>query len=333
MYSNIHTWLQQNNWPHIDNQSDFLNRTLDVFHFQYAHNPIYRQFVDALGKDPNTVTHFQAIPFLPVSFFKTHQISTEKPKTDTLCFESSGTTGSVNSKHYVLHPDRYNQSFHYSFQQFYGAASDYIILGLLPSYLERNNASLVYMVDALIKESRQPQSGFYLDQTDQLARVLAASRSSGKKVLLLGVTFALLDFAAQYPMDLSHVTVMETGGMKGRKAEWTRTQVHEFLKETWQLKQVHSEYGMTELLSQAYARKDGIFHCPDHMRILVRDVNDPFDIANAGSGLINIIDLANIYSCSFIATDDIGQLARDGSFEVLGRADHSALRGCSLMVL
>lgn len=333
MYSNIHLWTQQNNWPHIADEATFLQQALRVFHYQYAQNALYRQFADSLGRTPEQVSQLEDIPFLPVSFFKNHQVLSAPYQPDMLFFESSGTTGRQNSRHYLADPSLYTRSFNYTFRQFYGPPSDYVFLCLLPSYLERQHASLVYMADALIKESGHVESGFFLHESATLANKLLQLKEKDKQVLLLGVTFALLDFAEAYPMDLSGIIVMETGGMKGRKEEWTRHQVHHFLAEQWQLEQVHAEYGMTELLSQAYADREGRFRCPGHMKVLLRDPNDPFEFHRKGSGLINVIDLANIHSCAFIATDDIGRLHSDNSFEVLGRTDHSALRGCSLMAV
>lgn len=319
-------WLQ-----HIDN-SNFDETALAIFKYQYQHNEIYKAYVDALKIQPEEITHIAAIPFLPISFFKSHTVLSAITAEDTnLTFESSGTTTTINSKHYVKRPELYLNSFLHTFQQFYGNPESYVFLCLLPSYLERKNSSLVYMAEEFINRSEHAESGFYLNEWAELAQVLQSVKN--KKVILLGVTFALLDFAEQYPMDISHVIVMETGGMKGRREEWTREQVHGYLKQQWHLPAVHSEYGMTELLSQAYAKQDGIFECPPFLKMFVRDENDPFDVKAHGSGCLNIIDLVNIDSCSFIATDDIGKIATDNTFQVLGRADNSALRGCSLMVV
>jgi hypothetical protein len=227
----------------------------------------------------------------------------------------------------------YHQSFMTGFQQFYGKTGDYCIIALLPSYLERQHSSLVVMADALIKQSGHPDSGFYLYEHEKLFSLLTTLESRGQKCLLLGVTFALLDFAEKYTFPLQHTIVMETGGMKGRREEWTRQQVHEFLQECFQLTHIHSEYGMTELLSQAYSQGDNIFECPAWMKILLREEDDPLMVKTSGSGVINVIDLANIHSCSFIATDDAGKLYPDGQFEVLGRIDNSDIRGCSLMMV
>ncbi len=314
------------------NSGNFDELALSIFHFQYAHNAIYRQYCDALRIDVQRIARLVDIPFLPISFFKTHKVMTgEKPA--GLVFESSGTTADTPARHYVADAAIYRQSLLSGFEAFYGPPSDYAILALLPSYLERGNASLVYMAKALMEAGGHADNGFYINEWAQLHSTLARLNKTGQKVLLLGVTFALLDFAAVHPMLLANTIVMETGGMKGRREELTRTEVHNILKQQWQLHNIHSEYGMTELLSQAYAHSDGIFTCTNTMRVFVRDINDPFEIAATGQGALNIIDLANIYSCSFIATDDIGHLAPDGTFHVLGRLDHSALRGCSLMAV
>jgi hypothetical protein len=319
------------------NISGFESLAIEIFQFQYTNNSIYRQFADALRVDAAGVKTLEQIPFLPVNFFKTHRIQSTlfEPR---VIFESSGTTQTINSRHYVKDISLYTQSFLKGFEQFYGDPGSYCIIGLLPSYLERRHSSLVMMVDELIRQSKHNKSGFYLNEYDQLAGVLQELERDAQKTLLIGVTFALLDFAEAHPIPLKHTIVMETGGMKGRKTEMTRQEVHAFLKKAFQLPYIHSEYGMTELLSQAYSKRDGIFHCPKWMRILLRNEDDPLEIIsppgiNGRSGVINIIDLANIYSCSFIATEDAGRLYADGSFEILGRIDNSDIRGCSLMAV
>lgn len=314
------------------NAEGFDNIALELFRYQYGSNEWYRKYTDAIHVDPGKVTAVAQIPFLPISFFKTHRVQTgDRPA--ILHFESSGTTGEVPSRHFIADAALYEASLLQGFKTFYGDPADYAIIALLPSYLERKNASLVHMARVLMRESGHPFNGFYLDEWERLAKLLATLQAAGQKTLLLGVTFALLDFAATYPMRLDGITVMETGGMKGRRAEWTRSQVHDFLKQQWQLPQVHSEYGMTELLSQAYALKEGMFTATPTMKVLVRDMNDPLDVRRAGSGCLNIIDLANVHSCAFIATEDVGSVHADGRFEVLGRMDHAALRGCSLMTV
>lgn len=332
MYINIEHSTGQYNWLSEINTQNFEQYALSVFRYQYEHCSVYHDFVSAIGRKPEVVQSLKAIPFLPISFFKTHTVVSGNFIPEVI-FESSGTTSTQNSKHLVKDARLYRESFLLAFEQFYGNPQDYVFLCLLPSYLERGNSSLVYMADELIRKSGRFESGFYLNEWEQLAQILQQLKQKQQKVMLLGVTFALLDFAEHYPMDLSGIMVMETGGMKGRREEWTREQVHLFLKEKWNLSNIHSEYGMTELLSQAYSKGDGVFQAASTMKVFVRDENDPFEIKTSGSGCINIIDLANIHSCSFIATDDISKLAADGSFEVLGRLDNSALRGCSLMVV
>ena len=311
-------------------QADFDELALQTFCFQYTHNTIYGQYAKAVGRTPQQVQQVSDIPFLPVRFFKSHRVTTTD-FTPEVIFESSGTTQTTNSRHYVKETAVYTRSFLQAFEQFYDHPSGWCIIGLLPAYLERQHSSLVVMADELVRQSHHADSGFYLYDHEKLSGVLQRLEQQGQKTLLLGVTFALLDFAADYPMQLKHTTIMETGGMKGRREEWTRQQVHDFLQQQLGVGSVHSEYGMTELLSQAYSYGNGIFNCPGWMKIILRQDDDPFQLATTGSGVINVIDLANIYSCSFIATDDIGKCYADGSFEVLGRLDNSDLRGCSLL--
>ena len=305
---------------------------LEIFRFQYAHNPLYRSWVDTLGVRPGTVQALSEIPFLPVGFFKTGEVRT----TDfvpQVVFESSGTTGTGGSRHEVKDLQLYKKSFTLGFRHFYGPVQDYCIIGLLPAYLERSNSSLVVMVHELIALSGHPDSGFYLYEHEKLHDLLRKLEEKGQKTLLIGVTFALLDFAEKYSLQLKHTIVMETGGMKGRRKEITRPELHAFLGQKLGLKTIHAEYGMTELLSQAYSSGEGRLYCPPWMRVLVRKEDDPLDVSEKGEGLLNIIDLANIYSCSFIAVDDIGRIYDSGGFEVSGRVDNSDIRGCSLMVI
>jgi hypothetical protein len=318
------------------NISAFDAKALEIFRFQAMYNPVYRQYVELLGVDPGSIARIVDIPFLPVGFFKTHRVVCGDFEPQAV-FESSGTTGSVNSRHYVKDTAIYRESFLNGFKKFYGDPAGWCIIGLLPSYLERQHSSLVFMVDDLVKGSRSGESGFYLYEFDKLYDTLTQLEKQKQKTLLIGVTFALLDFAERFPMTLQHTMVMETGGMKGRRAEMTRQQVHELLTAGLGVKQVHSEYGMTELLSQGYSQGEGIFSTSDTMKILVREEDDPLQIHDAGDqaqrGIINVIDLANIFSCSFIATEDAGKLYPDGSFEVTGRVDNSDIRGCTLMVV
>jgi phenylacetate-coenzyme A ligase PaaK-like adenylate-forming protein len=307
-----------------------MERLLKIFEHQYTNNKIYKDFCDKLHKNPSNVHTIKHIPFLPISFFKSHKVVTGN-KPIQLHFESSGTTGENTSKHYVTDCHLYETNLLAGFEDNYGSVADYAILALLPSYLERTNASLVHMAKTLMAKSKHSANGFYLHEWNELAATIKHMEKEKQKTILLGVTFALLDFAEAHPMQLNTTIVMETGGMKGRREEWTRKRVHEYLKEKWAVAAVHSEYGMTELLSQAYAKKDGLFVPTKTMQVLVRDMNDPLEINNTGTGCLNIIDTANINSCCFVATDDIGTVNADGSFEVLGRADHAALRGCSLL--
>ena len=314
------------------NGENFESLALEAFRFQSENNPVYSDYLRALGLNPSSIQTIENIPYLPVCFFKSHAIKTSFFEPEAV-FESSGTTGSINSKHQVKDLSLYEESFTRGFELFYGAVSEWCVIGLLPSYLERKNSSLVYMVEKLIQLSGHSQSGFYLHEFDRLYETLAALEKKQQKTLLIGVTFALLDFAEKYSLPLQHTVVMETGGMKGRRKEMIRQEVHQLLKTAFQLPVIQAEYGMTELLSQAYSKVDGIFSSPPWMKILVRDEEDPFIVKRTGSGTINVIDLANFYSCSFIATDDVGKVHTDGSFEVLGRVDGSDLRGCSLMVV
>lgn len=318
---------------HKINAQDFSHIALDLFQHQYGQEGIYRSFTEALAIAPGSVTDVQAIPFLPISFFKTHEVGSGDVKAAKLVFESSGTTGEVPSRHYVLREDIYRESLISGFSEFYGDPSRYAFLALLPSYLERKNASLVKMAEVLMEVSGHSANGFYLNEDERLIAEISRLEANKQPYILLGVTFALLGLAERYALKLNYGIVMETGGMKGRRKELTRTEVHQVLKDRWGLPAIHSEYGMTELLSQAYALRDGMFRPSPTMRVLVRDINDPLTVSLTGSGCLNIIDLANVDSCAFVATEDLGTVYDDGSFEVLGRMDHSALRGCSLMVL
>jgi hypothetical protein len=320
----------------IDNETAFEQVCLKVFSFQYSHNILYKSFCDLQKKSPATVGSITEIPFLPISFFKSHKVVTTN-FSEEIIFESSGTTGSINSRHFVKSTGLYEESFIKAFQTFYGDPKEYVILALLPSYMERSNSSLVYMVQKLMELSGNKQNGFYLDDVESLFNTIELLEKSQVKTILIGVTYALLNFAEKYSLPLAYTTIMETGGMKGRREEITRQEVHSLLKASFGVSSVHSEYGMTELLSQAYAKKDGIFETPPWMKILIREEDDPQSVINYTdkpfSGAINIIDLANIYSCSFIATDDLGKLHPGGTFEVLGRLDNSDIRGCSWLSL
>jgi hypothetical protein len=309
-------------------KEDFFRVSKKIFEWQAAHNEVYQQWVNLNKADAQ---HLTSIPFLPISFYKTQEIIIG-PKPSTL-FESSGTTQDRVSKHWVQDTLLYEQSFLNCFNLFYGNPSNYCILGLLPSYLERKHSSLVYMVDHLIKTSKHPDSGFYLDDFNKLDATLKKLEVKQQPVWLIGVSFALTDFAQAYPQKLRHTIVLETGGMKGRKTELTREELHDVLSRNLGTENIQSEYGMTELLSQAYAIKEGLFKCPAWMKVLVADEEDPLALKETGRGVLHVIDLANIYSCSFIATEDLGEVFADGSFKVIGRVDASERRGCSLLVV
>ena len=316
----------------LKSQKDFLEISLEVFNYQYYNNAIYQDFIKSLGKDPSKINTLYELPYLPVEFFKNHEIISGSFPVEMI-FESSGTTGVTPGRHFVNDLSLYQESFIESFRLFYGEPEDYLITALLPAYTEREGSSLVYMVDNLIKRSHNPHSGFYKGDIEKFLFTIKHTKEQKRKILLVGVSFALLDLAENQSPDLSGVIVMETGGMKGRRKELTRSELHSILKEKLNVPSIHSEYGMTELLSQAYSKEDGIFYCPPWMKILIRDPQDPLAI-NYETGItggINIIDLANINSCSFIATGDLGKLHDDGGFEVLGRFDNSDVRGCNLM--
>lgn len=311
----------------------FVAMALKVFTHQAVHNTVFGEYVCQLGVEPGGLQTLENIPPLPIEFFKTHQVSnfTAEP---AIIFTSSGTTGSQTSRHFVPQLEWYEESFQHSFAYAYGNAADYVWLCLLPSYLERSGSSLIYMADYFIRHSAHVESGFFLQADETLLQILEQCRLQQKKTILLGVTFALLDFAERHPgLDLSHVILMETGGMKGRRKEMTRAEVHQQLKASFGVRQVHSEFGMTELMSQSYAKNDGVYHPPPWMRVMVRSEEDPFSIDATGTGVLVIIDLANWFSCSFLETQDVGRVFADGSFEVLGRLDLSDIRGCSLLVV
>lgn len=317
----------------ISSSEEFNFQALETFRFQYQNNSVYRSFCDFLGKNPKNVSAVQEISFLPIEFFKSEKIVSGNFSPE-IVFTSSGTTGAIASKHHVKEVDLYQQSFTIAFELFYGKASEYCILALLPSYLERSGSSLIYMADHLIKASGHPQSGFYLHHLENLKDTLLQLEARQTKTLLIGVSFALLDLVESYQFSLKNTVVMETGGMKGRRKELIREELHHILTKGFGVPQIHSEYGMTELLSQAYSKEKGLFTTPPWMRVLIRDPEDPLSFQAMGKvGGINIIDLANHYSCSFIATQDLGKKHPDGSFELMGRFDHSDIRGCNLMVL
>lgn len=316
----------------INSEDSFNELAIKIFHFQYKNNIVYREFVKNLGLDISRINNVDEIPFLPIEFFKSHKvISFEKPAAIT--FSSSGTSGMETSKHLIADLCLYEKSFLNSFSLFYGNPEDFVFLALLPSYLERGGSSLVFMAEKLIQKSRHSESGFYLDEYEKLKSTLLNLKQQNKKTILLGVTYALLDLAEGFAINYPDLIVMETGGMKGRRKEMVREELHSVLTKGFGVNSIHSEYGMTELLSQAYSKGGGVFHCPPWMKIQIRDINDPFSfIKNGKTGGINVIDLANLYSCSFIETKDLGKAYADSSFEILGRFDNSDVRGCNLLI-
>ena len=316
----------------IDSDAAFAETALQIFNYQAQNCRVYADFIGGLSINPATVQLVEQIPFLPIEFFKSHNILSSADDVQ-VTFTSSGTTGMITSSHYVTDVSWYEESFRRAFNLFYGDIKDYTVLALLPSYLERQGSSLIYMAQDLITQSNNADSGFYLYNYDDLATQLAKQKKANKPTLLIGVTFALLDFVEQHQINFPELIVMETGGMKGRRKEMIREELHKILCEGFGAKSIHSEYGMTELLSQAYSKGDGIFNCPPWMKIITRDTNDPLSLVTHGKvGGINIIDLANINSCSFIATKDLGKIYADNSFEVLGRFDNADIRGCNLLI-
>lgn len=316
----------------IRSEKEFNDAALAIFRHQAVHCAPYRDFISHLRVDPLQTDSLADIPYLPISFFKSHRVISGIDK-EEITFSSSGTTGMVQSRHFVTDLSLYEQSFNEAFARFYGSTEDTCLLALLPSYLERDGSSLIYMIDALLKQSKHPDSGYFLHNHEDLYKKLISLKEKGQKTILIGVTYALLDFLEKYQMDFPELIVMETGGMKGKRKEMVREELHELLTSGFGVKAIHSEYGMTELLSQAYSSGDGIFNCPAWMKIVLRDTNDPLTLLHTHqTGGINVIDLANINSCSFIATQDLGRVYPDGSFEVLGRFDNADIRGCNLLV-
>ena len=317
----------------IQTQEEFTAVALEIFKHQFNNNKVYRSFCDLLYIHPSDVTKIEQIPFLPIQFFKTREVLSSKEKIAEI-FTSSGTTGSITSKHLVTDINFYKDSYLKGFAHFYGNIEDYVVLALLPNYLERKGSSLVFMVDDLIGKSKNTESGFYLNNLDELAKKLINLDKNGQKILLIGVSFALLDLIEKHQFNLKNTIVMETGGMKGRRKELIRNELHQLLKSGFKVDKIHSEYGMTELLSQAYSKGNGIFETPNWMQILTRDTEDALTILDKEkTGGINVIDLANYNSCSFIATQDLGKVHKNGTFEIIGRFDNSDIRGCNLMVL
>ncbi len=322
----------ENFWE-IGSQSAFEMLALKTFYFQYENNKVYRSFCDLINCNPAEVTAVKDIPYLPISFFKSKKVCCFESDNASF-FSSSTTTGGSPSKHYYHQLKDYQISFRKGFEHFFGAIEDFTVLALLPSYLERSGSSLIYMADDMIRKSQKTESGFYLNQLESLKKIIMQQEKKEQKTLLLGVSFALLDLVEQYSFDLEHTWIMETGGMKGRRKEVTREALHSQLKKGFGVSKIYSEYGMTELLSQAYSIGEGIFECPPWMRVAARENQDPFNLLPWGqSGGLNIIDLANRDSCAFIATEDLARIHSDKRFEVLGRLDASEIRGCNLMVV
>lgn len=317
----------------LNTANQFEDLALKIFKFQFENNATYRSFCDLLYRHPADVKTIRDIPFLPIQFFKTRDILSTNNSIEKI-FTSSGTTGSITSKHLVSDIKIYEESYNKGFHHFYGNIEDYVVLALLPSYLERDGSSLIYMVDDLISKSKQPESGFYLNNFEDLAQTLHHLETRKQKTLLIGVSFALLNLVEQFQFNLNHTIVMETGGMKGRRKEIIRQELHAILQTGFGVSQIHSEYGMTELLSQAYSKGNGVFECPPWMKVLTRDTEDALSSQQPNkTGGVNIIDLANINSCSFIATQDLGKVNENGQFEIIGRFDNSDIRGCNLMAL
>jgi len=316
----------------IKSEAEFDICALEVFRYQYKTNPVYREFTNALNIDINEISERSKIPYLPISFFKSHRIFCGEREQE-MVFYSSGTTGEKTSAHHVARVEIYRQSFRKAFQYFYGDVSNYCILALLPSYKEREGSSLIFMVDDLIAKSAHAQSGYYLKADELLLDTLVSLDSSGVKTLMIGVSYALLDFAEKFQLNLKHGIVMETGGMKGRRKELVREELHQILKASFGVNAIHSEYGMTEMMSQGYSKGNGIFECPPWMRVEVREIDDPLSPAlTQKTGGLNVIDLANLNSCSFISTQDLGKVYSNNTFEVLGRFDNSDIRGCNLLL-
>jgi phenylacetate-coenzyme A ligase PaaK-like adenylate-forming protein len=323
----------ERNFFNIQSEQQFTKKALEVFNYQFKNNKVYRSFCDLLYVHPSDISTIEEIPFLPIQFFKSREVVSSSDKVEAV-FNSSGTTGTTTSRHLVKDLSIYEASYLKGFHHFYGNIKEYVVLALLPNYLERKGSSLVYMVNDLIQKTENPESGFYLNNLDELAQKLIALDKKGQKVLLIGVSFALLDLIEKYQFNLKNTLVMETGGMKGRRKELIRVELHALLKKGFSVRKIHSEYGMTELLSQAYSKGNGVFETPPWMKILIRDTEDALKILpQEKTGGINVIDLANYNSCSFIATQDLGKVHGNDTFEIIGRFDNSDLRGCNLMVL
>ena len=323
----------QENIFNIQSEKQFTKIAIETFKHQFKNNKVYRSFCDLINVHPSDINNVEEIPFLPIQFFKNKTVVSTLEEVQEV-FTSSGTTGSVTSKHFVTDIDIYKKSYLKGFAHFYGDIEEYVVLALLPNYLERKGSSLVFMVNDLIRRSKNKESGFFLDDLEELARKLVELDKKGQKTLLVGVSFALLDLIEMQQFQLNNTIIMETGGMKGRRKELVREELHDVLQNGFGVTEIHSEYGMTELLSQGYSKGNGVFETPPWIKILTRDTEDALTINVVGkNGGINVIDLANYNSCSFIATQDLGKVYKNGSFEIIGRFDNSDIRGCNLMVL
>ncbi len=324
------------NWSNkifsISSHSEFNALALEIFHFQYKNNSIYNRFVDSIGVKPKAIGDYEKIPFLPVEFFKNNKVVNGQFD-EEIIFKSSGTTSMFPAMHYVADLGVYETSFMTSFRKFLGDINGCCILGLLPSYIEREGSSLIYMINHLIRQSQDQNSGFYIKDYKKLKVLLEDNKRKGKKTILFGVSFALMDFAEKYQIHFPELIIIETGGMKGRRKEIIREDLHNRISTSFGVEKIYSEYGMTELMSQAYAYGNGLFRCPPWMQVLIGDIHDPFaNLPYKKSGNIKIIDLANVFSCSFLSTQDLGVRYPDNAFEVLGRIDFSDIRGCSLLL-
>jgi hypothetical protein len=317
----------------INSEKEFNDMSIHVFRFQYRENKVYKEFVDLLNIDVENIVNYTDIPFLPIEFFKTHEIVSFERRNEKY-FVSSGTTNSVRSKHYIYDENLYKESFNRCFELFYGQPQEYCFLALMPEVDQSPHSSLAYMLDNLIKKSKFDESGFYLEKGPEILKAISKVRSCdvSAKIMLFGLTYSLLDISAELDFCNKDLFIVETGGMKGMRKEITRPELYERLRKSFNVKHIHSEYSMTELFSQSYSKSDGVFFSPPWMKILIRDLNDfRMFYGHGKTGGVNIIDLANIYSCSFIATQDLGKTSGTGSFEILGRFDHSDLRGCNLL--
>jgi phenylacetate-coenzyme A ligase PaaK-like adenylate-forming protein len=320
--------FEKNKLFKLNSTYNFNQKAIEIFNFQYNNNSVYSQYCKLINVKAKSIKKIKDIPFLPIQFFKNYKVSSYNKHTHS--FKSSG-TGGKRSVHHIKDINIYIESFTQCFEENFGSINNTVFLGLLPSYIEQGNSSLIYMVDYLIQKSNRKESGFYLNDYKKLYDLILKLEKSEKKIILIGVSYALLDFIDNFSLKTKNLVIIETGGMKGRRKEITREELHDKLKRGFNSNNIKSEYGMTELLSQAYSNTNGIFKSPPWLKILVREINDPLYVKSHGKGALNFIDLANVNSCSFIASDDIGEVYRDSSFKVLGRLSNSEIRGCNLM--